>query len=90
MSVEEAVPPGVRLTLVGLSDAVTPAGVTDVERLTVPVKPARLVRVTVEVPEAPTCIVKLAGLEEMLKSPTPTVTEVVWERGPLVAAIVTV
>jgi len=88
--VEEAVPPGLRGTLAGLTEAVRPEGVTDVERPIVPVKPARLFRVTVEVPELPACTVRVLGLDEIVKSPTPTVTVAVWESGPLVAGIVTV
>ncbi len=53
MSVEEAVPPGLRRTLAGVAEAVRPEGATDVERLIVPVKPARLLRVMIEVPELP-------------------------------------
>ncbi len=88
--VEEAVPPGLRLTLAGFTVDVRPEGVTDVERLIVPVKPARLLRVMVEVPELPACTVTVLGLDKMVKSPTPTVTVVVWESGPLVAVMVTV
>ncbi len=90
MRVEEAVPPELRGTLVGLTEAVKPEGVTDVERLIVPVKPARLLRVMVEVPELPACTVIVLGLDETVKSPTPTVTVAVWESGPLVAVMVTV
>lgn len=88
--VEEAVPPGLRLTLAGLAEAARPTGVTDVERLIVPVKPAWLLRTMEEMPEEPACIVTTLGLEEMVKSPTPTVNVVVWESGPLVAVILTV
>ncbi len=90
MRVEEAVPPGLKRTLVGLTEAVRPEGATDVERLIVPVKPARLLRVIVEVPELPACSVTVLGLDKIVKSPTPTVTVAVWESGPLVAVIVTV
>ncbi len=53
VSVEVAVPPGLRLALTGPRAAERSAGVTDVERLTVPVSPARLVRVMIDVPEFP-------------------------------------
>ncbi len=43
------VPPGLSVTLVGLTDAVMPEGETDVVKLTVPANPFRLDRVIVEV-----------------------------------------
>ena len=53
VSVDVADPPGDKLTLVGLTPAVRPDGETVVERLIVPVNPARLVKVIVDVPEPP-------------------------------------
>ncbi len=53
VSVDEAVPPGLRLTLVGLTEAVRPLGDTDVERLIMPVKPAILLRLIVVADELP-------------------------------------
>ena len=53
LSVEVAEPPGDRLTIVGLTPAVKPDGEVAVERLMVPVNPARLVIVIVAVPELP-------------------------------------
>ena len=53
VSVEALDPPGLRLTLLGLVEAVRPAGVTDVDRMIVPVKPARLLSVMDEVPKLP-------------------------------------
>ncbi len=75
--VDVPVPPGLRLTLAGFTEAVRPPGMTDVERLTVPAKPARLVRVMDEVPELPAWTVSVVGLAEIVKSPTPTVIVVV-------------
>jgi hypothetical protein len=51
--VEEPDPPELRLTLAGLMDAAKPAGVTDMEKLIMPVKPATLRTVMDEVPELP-------------------------------------
>ncbi len=51
--VEEPDPPELKLILAGLVEAVRPVGVTDVERLTMPVKPATLRTVMDEVPELP-------------------------------------
>ncbi len=47
------VPPGLRLTLAGLTEAAGPVGLTEVERFTVPAKPAMLLSVMDEVPELP-------------------------------------
>ncbi len=74
MRLEEAVPPGLRLTLAGLAEAVRPLGVTDVESVMVPVNPLKLLSVIDDVPEEPAGMVRLDGLDEMVKSPTPTVT----------------
>ena len=51
--VEEPDPPGLKLTLAGLMEAVRPVGVTDMEKLIMPVKPATLRTVMNEVPEVP-------------------------------------
>ncbi len=53
VSMDDAVPPGLRLTLAGLNEADSPAGATDADRPIVPVNPARLLRVMVNVPELP-------------------------------------
>ncbi len=82
--------PEVKLTLPGLTDATSPGGLADVERVTVPAKPDVLPNVIVEVPEPLVCIDRVLGLEEMVKSPTPTITTVEWNSEPLVALIVTV
>lgn len=89
VSVEVPVAPGLRVTLAGLTEAVRPPGMTDVERLTVPAKPAKLVRVMDEVSELPAWTVSVVGLAEIVKLPTPTVIVVVWDSGPLVAVKVT-
>ena len=51
--VEEPDPPELKLILAGLVEALRPVGVTDVERLTMPAKPATLRTVMDEVPELP-------------------------------------
>ncbi len=53
VSVEVLEPPEERVTLVGLREAVGPVGETDLDRETVPPKPAMLVRVMAEVPADP-------------------------------------
>ena len=67
------VPPDERVMLVGLREAVAPEGEADVARLTVPVKPLRLVRVTVDCVDEPAVTVRLDGVETA-KSVTFTVT----------------
>jgi hypothetical protein len=71
--VEEPDPPGLKLILAGLMEAVGPLGVTDVERLIVPVKPATLRTVIVEVPELPARTFTVVGLADIVKPPTLTV-----------------
>ena len=53
--------------LLGLKDAVTPAGRPDTDKLTLPVKPFSGVTVTVLVPLAPWIIVTLLGEAESEK-----------------------
>ena len=53
VNVDVPVPPLVSVMLEGLTDALRPEGETFVERETVPVKPLRLVTVTVEMEEEP-------------------------------------
>jgi len=67
------VPPDERVMLVGLREAVAPEGEADVARLTVPVNPLRLVRVTVDCVDEPAVTVRLDGVETA-KSVTFTVT----------------
>ena len=71
--VEVPVPPDVRGMLVGLRETVTPAGEADGARLTVPAKPLRLVRVTVDVVAEPEVTVRL-DWAETIKSVTLSVT----------------
>jgi hypothetical protein len=69
--VELPVPPDDRVTDVGLSVAVGPcltSGLIVAERLTVPVKPLRLVRVRRDVAEVPWRIVRLVGFAVIEKS----------------------
>ncbi len=73
MRVELAVLPDERLTLVGLREAVGPAGETVEERATVPVKPPTLVKMMLDVPDEPGETIIDAG-PEMLKSGTFTLT----------------
>ncbi len=58
--VDVADPCAVNTTLDGLRDTVGPAGDAEPPRVTVPVKPDRLVTVTVAVPEAPASTVRIA------------------------------
>ena len=57
--------------------AVNPLGDTDVERLIVPEKPARLLIVMVVVAVLPAWSVAVVGLDDIVKSPTSTVIVVV-------------
>jgi len=65
--------PDVRGTLVGLREALRPAGEAEVARFTVPEKPLRLVRVTFDVVADPELTVRLDGAETV-KSVTLTIT----------------
>ena len=71
--VEEPDPPGLKLMLAGLMEAVRPVGVTDMEKLIMPVKPATLRTDTEEVPEVPAGTFTVVGLAEIVKPPTSTV-----------------
>ena len=86
---EVPVPPDERVMLVGLREAVAPGGETDVARLTVPAKPLRLVRVTVDCVEEPAVTVRLDGVETA-KSVIFAVTWMDRDVEPLVAKTVTV
>ena len=61
-------------------------------RLTLPEKPSRLVKVIVEFLDDPCTMLKVAGLEDMLKSGPTTVTATVaeWDGDPPIAVPVTV
>jgi hypothetical protein len=71
--VEEPDPPGLKLMLAGLIEAVKPLGVIAIEKLIVPVKPATLRTVIVEVPELPARTFTGVGLADIVKPPTLTV-----------------
>ena len=62
------VPPEERETLAGLSERLRPAGEPAEDRVTVPAKLLRLVRVIVEVAVDPELTLSEAGLAEILKS----------------------
>jgi hypothetical protein len=91
VSVADPVPPTVRLTELGLVDAEIRAGFTDTERLTVPEKFLMLANAMVKEGEVPRGTVAFLGVAAMVKSPV-TLADiiVVWVRGPLPPAIVTV
>ncbi len=76
-------------TDVGLSDVEGPAGDTSVVSETVPVNPAKLVTVIVDVAEEPSGIVRVLGLADILNSTTWTVTLTEWETPPLVPVTTT-
>ncbi len=65
---EDDVPPALTETLTGLRATVGPAGEAVAERLTVPEKPFRLVKVTIEVAEDPSATETADGEAETLKS----------------------
>jgi len=91
--VDVAVPPEVSVTEVGLNVAVTPVGAPETDRLTVPAKPLREVRVMVDVPELPCAIVSDVGEAEMEKSGgavTVKLTVAVCVNDPLVPVTVSV
>ena len=85
MRVEVAAPSGGSVAIIGLSDAVAPAGETLLLRLTVPEKPLKLVRVMVDVADDPPGrTVRLDGFGVIVKSgPTTTGTVAVWVIPPL-------
>ena len=57
------------VVLVGLNEALTPAGKPDAERLTLPLKPFCGATVMVAEPEAPCTTVKVFGAAERTKFP---------------------
>ena len=67
--VEVPVPPAESETLAGLSERLSPVGDPDVERVTVPARPLRLVKVIFEVEEDPAFMLSEDGFAAMLKSP---------------------
>jgi hypothetical protein len=66
--------PEVRLTLVGLAEAVSPEGKTEVVTAMLPANPPTLLSVIVEVPDWPAKMMRLIESEEIAKSTTLTVT----------------
>ena len=91
LSVEVLCPPDVRVTDELLSDVFGPdVGETTVERVMVPAKPFRLVRVIRPVPDVPRGRVSEDGLIEMEKSDTMTRIETECASDPLVPVTVTV
>ncbi len=82
--------PEVRLTLVGLVEAVSPEGETEVVTAMLPANPPRLLSIIVEVPDWPAKMVRLVELEEIAKSTTLTVTWIECVTEPLVPVIVRV
>jgi len=93
VSVEDAELADATVTVVGFTVHDSPAGVTLPTRLTVPLKLLRLVRVIIEVPEAPCWRAIFDGLEDTVKSGelvTLTVTVVEWDIEPLVPVTLTV
>ena len=66
--VEFPVPPANRVIVAGLNETVGTLGETKVANLTVPVNPARLVRLTVEAAEPPGVTARPLGLAEVEKS----------------------
>ena len=62
------VPPEERETLAGFSERLRPAGEPAEDRVTVPAKPLRLVRVIDEVAVDQGLMLNVAGLPEILKS----------------------
>ncbi len=79
----EAVLPPIRMTVVGLSVAPRPEGAAP-DSETEPAKPPRLVSVIVDAVEEPAAMMRVAGVAEMLKSTTLTLTVAAWAREPLV------
>ncbi len=91
VNVTAAEPPETSVTLVGPTLAPGPPDTLGA-RVTVPLKPFRLVTVTTDVPEEPDGKLKETGLGEMLNSggaPTVTLTVTEWDSNPLVPITVT-
>ena len=65
---EDPLPPEVRLTLVGFSEAEGPLGETETAKVTVFANPARLVKLIVEFADKPGVSARPPGLAETKKS----------------------
>ncbi len=87
MSLEVPVPPDDRVTLAGLSRAVSPLE-ADAASETVPAKPFTETRVTVEAPEAPATILTVPGAL-VVKSCTVKMTLAEFAMPPLTPVTVT-
>ena len=91
MHVEVVEPPELNVRLVGLQVAVRPlAGATELETVTVPWKPFRLVTVSVDELDVPAGNVTVDGLAGTEKSATVPVTEAECVSAPLEPVTVTV
>jgi len=86
--IEYPEPPETSVTLVGLFDADNPDGVTEAVRETVPWNPPRLVSEMLADPDWPALIMRFDMLDDIEKSPTFTVTWILWVNDPLEAVIV--
>ena len=78
------------VTVVGVRVQVRPVGETDAVRLTMPAKPLRAPTLIVEVPGEPVGMVRLFGLEDMVKSCTVKATVAWWDKLSPDAVTVTV
>ncbi len=67
--------PELRITEEGLADPVSTDGTVEVDSVTVPAKPLRLLSLIWAVPEAPLKTVRDVGLDEIVKSTTLIVTK---------------
>ncbi len=85
-----AEPPGFRKKLVVPSETLGPVGEMDSERVTVPLKPFKLVSVMVEVVVEACVRLREFGAALMEKSETMTRMFTVWVREPLVPVRITV
>ena len=74
VAVVVVVPPAVRVTLAGLNVAVAPLGSEVAEKVTMPVKPLRLVTVTIDVFDRPALNRTAVGLAVIEKSVTMMLT----------------
>ena len=79
-----------RTMLVGVRVHVSPAGLTEEVRATVPVNPLSGATVIVDVAATPTLTLAVVGLADTEKSVTATVTVAEWVSEPLVPVTVTV
>ncbi len=76
--------PGLKVMEVALREVLGPVGVIDADIVTVPVNPLRLVSVMRDEVVDDRGRLREFGLDVMEKSETMTLTEMVWDRAPLV------